>query len=112
MKPRIENGRFVHAIGILIDITDQIKSEKAIRDSGLLFRNIFSISPAMMGIHRISDGSFLEVNELFIHVTGYQKEEIIGHTIVELDLIDATTRERLINIFSEQGKVNSEEIQI
>jgi PAS domain S-box-containing protein len=111
MKPQIENDKFVKATGILIDITDQIMAEKALTNSELLFRNIFSMSPAMMGIHRISDGTFLEINEVLIHVTGYQKEEIIGHTIVELGLVDATTMRRLTNIFSKLNKINNEEIQ-
>ena len=57
------------------------------RESEEKFAKAFRSSPVPMAIVDIDkDSSFLEVNESFERVTGFQHEEIIGRTIPELGL--------------------------
>ena len=93
------------------DITDQKKAETAQRNSEIFFKSSFSMSPAMMGIHRLRDGMLLEINQMFINYTGYQREELIGHKIDELDFLESATLQQLRKIFAEQNGINNEEIQ-
>ncbi len=65
----------------------------------------------MMGIHRLSDGMFLEINQMFTQYTGYQREEIIGHKIDELGFMESATLQQLRKLFAEQNGINNEEIQ-
>jgi PAS domain S-box-containing protein len=39
-----------------------------------------------MGISRLADGRFIEVNDAFLQIYGYSREEIIGHNSYELGL--------------------------
>ena len=93
------------------DVTDQSRAEKALRNSELLFKNAFSMSPAMMGIHRLTDRKYLTVNQVFTHYTGYQGEEIIGHALDEIGLIEPATLAQLRKTFSEQNRISTQEIQ-
>jgi PAS domain S-box-containing protein len=93
------------------DITDQNRAETALRNSEMLFKNAFSMSPAMMGVHRLNDRKLLEINQIFIQCTGYSREEIIGHTIAELGLLEPATLAQLREIFMEKNVIRNEEIQ-
>ena len=77
----------------------------------MLFKNAFSMSPAMMGIHRLSDRMFIEINQVFTEYSGYQWEDIVGHTMDELGFLDPVTLEQLRKIFSERNRISNQEIQ-
>ena len=51
-------------------------------DLGTFFEN----SPVAMGMSRLSDGVFVEVNAAFLALYELTREEIIGHTSLELGL--------------------------
>ncbi len=61
----------------LIDITGRKKSDET-------FRKAFNANPEPIAIGTISEGRYIDVNESFLRVTGYRREEVIGRTSVEL----------------------------
>lgn len=109
--PILSGGIIQGRVWSFRDVTDQNRAERALKNSELLFKNAFSMSPAMMGIHRIGDNRFLEINQTFTEYTGYQREEIIGHTIDELGLLEPDTFAQLRKIFLDKHVLNNEEIQ-
>lgn len=109
--PILDQGAIQGRVWIFRDVTAQSRAETALRNSEQLFKNVFSMSPAMMGLHRFNDRMFLEINEIFLQYTGYAREEIIGHTITELGIIDDVTLARLRRIFSDRNGIGNEEIQ-
>jgi PAS domain S-box-containing protein len=109
--PILSDGVIRGRVWSFRDITDQNRAETERRNSELLFKNAFSMSPAMMGIHRLADRMFLEINKTFTQYTGYQREEIIGRTIHELGLLEPATLEQLRKVLSEKNAINNEEIQ-
>ena len=63
------------------DITDRKLMENALRKSEEKFSKAFRSSPAAMCIVDVDRNSpFLEINETFERVTGFQRDEIIGRT--------------------------------
>jgi PAS domain S-box-containing protein len=57
-----------------------------IKDQEVKFAKAFDSSPYAISLTRMSDGQILEVNQGYINVTGYRKEEAIGRTILDLRL--------------------------
>jgi PAS domain S-box-containing protein len=83
---RDSNGNPIAILGITRDITERKKAEASLRRSEEKFVKAFKLSPIAIAINRLSDGKFLNVNEAFIKLCGYDSVEIISHTPAELNL--------------------------
>ncbi|SMC50381.1 HD domain-containing phosphohydrolase [Sporomusa malonica] len=60
----------------------------------------------MIGITRMSDGTFLDVNDAFTKFTGYTREEAIGKTVKELRLwVNPAARVDFINILKTNREI-------
>ncbi|HNX59686.1 MAG TPA: histidine kinase dimerization/phosphoacceptor domain -containing protein, partial [Spirochaetota bacterium] len=73
----------------------------------------FETSPDAIGISRLNDGVYTDVNGGFTHLLGYTPEEVIGRSSVELELW--TTEERKNLLFDDlliNGIVRDREIVI
>jgi diguanylate cyclase (GGDEF)-like protein/PAS domain S-box-containing protein len=59
-----------------------------------LLSRIFHINPEPMTLSRFEDGRYIEVNESFLRVFGYSRDEVVGHTAIELGIWDNPDRDR------------------
>ncbi|MBD2341727.1 response regulator [Calothrix sp. FACHB-156] len=50
------------------------------------FAKVFRSSPNPIAIATISEARFLDVNPSFLKMSGYSVDEVIGHTVAEIDL--------------------------
>jgi len=80
----IELGNKKYLLAFLFDMTDKKKAEEAMRESENKFLSAFKFSPQAMAITSLRDGRLIDVNDIFIKDTGYSYDEIIGHTVEEL----------------------------
>ena len=86
----------VHDITLLKAAQDELASSQAI------YRAAFRTSFDAVAITRLSDGMYIDVNEAFLNSMGYSREEVIGRTSVELDIVlHADDRIRLTETISE-----------
>ncbi len=72
----------------LFDITSQKLIEESLLESERKFIAAFQLNPQAMIITALSDGKIAEVNDIFISDSGFRREELIGHTIEELQLFN------------------------
>ncbi len=93
------------------ELEDRKRVEDALRKSEDLFSKAFHGSPSPMTIARQTDGSYIEVNESFLSLVEYGREEAIGHTGAELNLIDAEARAEIRRQWREQGVIHNVEVQ-
>ena len=76
-------GLFIGHVGTVTDITNQKKSEKALRQSEERFRSTFE--QAAVGIcHADNNGKFIRVNQKFCDILGYSREELLELTFHEI----------------------------
>ena len=68
----------------------EARSAEALRESQEVFARVFYRSPALMALTRLKDGVYVDVNDRFCEVTGYSREEVLGHSAAELALLPAT----------------------
>jgi len=61
-------------------------AEEAVRASQAKFSTAFDRSPLALTITSLDDGRLIEVNEAFVRLSGYSREEAIGRTPLELNL--------------------------
>jgi PAS domain S-box-containing protein len=68
------------------DLSDRRRADEALRLSEERFYKIFQANPAAISITRLSDDTFVDVNDRFLASTGFLREEVIGSTGVALGL--------------------------
>jgi PAS domain S-box-containing protein len=95
-----------YIITFLLDITEKKKAEKDLLDSEDKFAKIFHSSPIPISISTYNEGRFIEVNESFLRLTGYSREEVIGATSEQIGLfIDPLVRSDLLIGLMREGKL-------
>ncbi len=96
------NGQPV-VIGTGADMTERKRTENVIREAKERFELIFNSSPDALFIAE-AGGRIVEVNQPFIDMSGYTREELIGRTSQELNLwADPRDRERLVEEMNKNG---------
>jgi len=94
------NGRPIHIISFVQDINARKEAEtllttaaNALLASETRYRTFFQMSLDAIHLNRLTDGTYLEVNQAFLDITGYEREEVIGHSSLELN-VWASPRDR------------------
>ncbi|MBR9977309.1 MAG: PAS domain S-box protein [Bacteroidetes bacterium] len=72
------DSEHVHIYGY--DATEKSRDRRRLEESEDLFRRVFHTTPDAVCINRLSDGLFIDVNQGFTLLTGYEREKIIGRT--------------------------------
>jgi PAS domain S-box-containing protein len=86
--------------------------EEALQESEEKFSKVFHAVPAILAISTLADGRFVEVNEAFLRVFGYRREEVIGRTSLELDIWETPeVRAGIIKTLQESGRVHDVEVK-
>lgn len=79
-----ETGKAVGIRGITLDVTQQYLAEEARTQSEEKFEKTFRANPQPMSLTTMADGRYVDVNDSFLQMSGYTREEVIGHTSLEL----------------------------
>jgi diguanylate cyclase (GGDEF)-like protein/PAS domain S-box-containing protein len=95
---RDETGRPIKMRGIGQDITERRNVEDALRISEDRYRKSFETSLDAININRLSDGVYVDVNQAFLDILGFERDEVLGKTSHELNIwANLLDRERLID---------------
>ncbi len=90
------------------------KAEQALRQSESRFSTVFHHSPMPMAITLLSEGRFLDVNNEYLRLTGYSREEVIGRTTIELNLwVDPDDRGMFLHdILQHNGSIKGRPVSV
>ena len=91
---RIAIGGRPYSLSTLIDITDRKRALEDLAESEARFRAVFDQGPVAISLTRLADDRFVEVNDAALRTFGYARDEVVGHTAAELDLVGRRRRSR------------------
>ncbi len=75
------------------------------------FAQLFAHSPDAVLLTRLEDGLVLDVNDLFLDLVGYDRDQVVGRSVLEIRLWnDPEHRHDFVNRIMEQGHVDGIEI--
>jgi len=94
------------------DITERIRTLEELRQSESRFATVFHQSPVPTGITRLEDGQIFDINNAFVKLFRYERDELIGRTALELGLwVDPEQRSSAMETVSKAGSVHGLEVQ-
>lgn len=115
-----EAGRTIGMRGVTIDMTEQQLAEAGRRQSeeknlAILqelqrneerFAKAFKANPQPMSLTTLANGRYLDVNESFLAMSRYLREEVIGHTSLELGIWETPDhRARFVQRLNDLGSL-------
>ncbi|MGP9827129.1 sensor domain-containing protein [Ectopseudomonas khazarica] len=101
-----EHGQPLRMVGTLVDISERVVHEQRVRASEEKFAKAFHSSPDAITITERDSGRYIEVNEGFSRITGYQNAEVIGRTSHDLNIwAYPDERARMIEHLTQHGHV-------
>ncbi len=103
---RDAGGNLVGWATVSRDITGRKQSEMQLKESEQRFAKIFNNSPIGVNLVKLGDSTVVDINDAYLEIIGYSKEEVIGKTAKELNLfVDFELRERLLQELWETGRL-------
>jgi PAS domain S-box-containing protein len=101
------------SVASLLDITERKKTEEKLKDSEEKYRYLFDSAQVGLYWSRISDGNFLECNETFAKLFGYDtREEFLANYNAIEHYIDPNARSELIEEIRDNKEVRNYEIHV
>jgi PAS domain S-box-containing protein len=91
---------------ILRDVTTAKQAVDRLRASEERFAKAFRANPQPMSLTTLATGLYIDVNESFLAMSGYTREEVIGHTSLQLRIWKTPdARAEFIRHLNEQGSL-------
>ncbi|MFZ1520123.1 MAG: PAS domain S-box protein [Ignavibacteriaceae bacterium] len=93
---------------VIRDETENHRKKKDLQESEARFSSVFYSSIAGIVLSSLESGLFIEVNDKFLEMTKYDRNEILGHTADEINIWpDSITRKKFVDILLRQKNVQN-----
>lgn len=110
---RLENGGIARLVVVHKEITEVKQAQMALAISEERFSKVFHSSPDPICITTLRESRVLDANESFLESTGFSREDVIGHTIFDLNLWHSPEeRSRVFAVFEKRGRVRNMEARL
>ncbi|MBL8156025.1 MAG: PAS domain S-box protein [Anaerolineae bacterium] len=106
------DGLPIVVVGISQNVTERRQAAEALKRSEERFFAAFHANPSAIAISTIDEGRYIDVNESWLRLFGYEREECIGRMDIELHIWDSyrERREALFKNYKVQGGIRDLEI--
>jgi PAS domain S-box-containing protein len=115
---RDSDGKPLHFITTIIDVTEHKSAEEALKESVQLFQGLFNASPDAIVLidphHPAISWPVVDCNQACCNMNGYTREEMIGKSIDIINVKDGTAEERkaYLDRLRQAGVLHTEAIHL
>ena len=99
-----KNGKIVRVFGNIMDVTDRVRTEEALRESEELFRNLFMHHEAVKLILDPETGSIIDANDAAAKFYGWPRETLLTMKIFEINTLSETEIRRALETVRDQER--------
>ena len=100
-------------VATIFDVTSRKHAEQERRLSDERFARIFSSNPDAIVISKLDSGVYVELNEAWTELSGYSRDELIGHGSLELNIwADPLQRGELRALLQANGRLRDFEFRL
>jgi PAS domain S-box-containing protein len=103
VETRVSAG-FWNGEPVIFGVTKDISK---IRLSEEKFSKLFYVNPSACGLSDLDTGKYIEVNEVFYSLFGFNKNEVIGKTAIELGILTPKTMQSVLQKTDSKGNVSN-----
>jgi two-component system sensor histidine kinase/response regulator len=94
------------------DASELVKSRQALRQSEQRYQAAFQTCLDAITINRLSDGTYIDVNQAMVDVLGFKRDEVIGRTSLELNIwADPADRQHLVGALQRDSACRNQEFR-
>jgi len=97
---------------IITDLSEKKIQEKVLQENEEKFNALFQLSPFSTSLAEVESRRIVDVNENYLKTFGYTREELIGKTNLELNLVDENVRSKIMQVIQETGRVKNFETEL
>jgi PAS domain S-box-containing protein len=110
---RDESGKPLRMFGTMIDITERVQAEEALKVSEAKYVDLYENAPDMYASVNAKTALIEECNIALANTLGYPKEEIIGRPVFEIYHPDCLEEvKNAFKLFVEIGEIHDKELQL
>lgn len=101
-------------VSVVRDVTERRKAEEQVRETEERFSRAFHASPAGLSIVTSSERRFVDVNQSFLDIVGFTREEVVGRRVDEVGVwpTDEQREKMAVAINAGAGHARNIEVQL
>jgi PAS domain S-box-containing protein len=109
---KVDTGGGPAILSIYRDDTERLQAEVSRARSEALMTHLVATSPDLITLTDLATGRYVMVNDAFVRVSGWRRDEAVGKTALELGVWpDSEASSRFVSEVSERGEVRDRAVE-